>query len=112
MNPVNGLLRRSNYARETVYKDRNNLLINLLSKRLAEKRKNFYKDYISIIDIFAVRIKVLASRIIYTFIISLTADRLNITSKSYISTTKIINYSELSLYRKIPSILINYLLSL
>ena len=109
---MNSLSRRSDYARETARENRNNLLADLLSKRLAEKRKNSYKNYISIIDTFAVRTRVLASRTIYTPIASLTADRLNTTSESHINITEVTDYSELSLYRKILSILISYLLSL
>ena len=58
------------------------------------------------------RIRVLISKIIYTFIINLTVNKLNIISKSYIDITKVINYSELSLYKKISSILTSYFLSL
>ena len=61
---------------------------------------------------FAVRIRILANKIIYISIISLTADRPGTTSKDYKDITEAANYFELLFYEKNPSIFISYLLYL
>ena len=58
------------------------------------------------------RIRVLANRIIYISITSLTADKSDIISKNYIDITEVIDYFELSFYEKIPSVFTSYFLSL